>query len=351
MAPLTMRTWVRTDGMILRQEVPFPFVRLVLERRPEDVIARNPPRLSSESSTQSGAGIMIEVRGVTKRFGSQVRRRWARPGGPRRRAVRIPRAQRRGQDDHDQDDLRPARARRRARVRVGGFDASSQRGPPAARLRPRPALSLRQADRSRVPQVRRRDVRARPATRPRADRRADRDVRDGRLRRRAVRELLAGDEAARRLRLGAGARPQGAGRRRAAGRPRPAECPDRQGPVRRAGPVGVRRADVDPPAGDRRGAGRQDRDRRPRPDAGHRHARPAPRTGAAPRAARRAVPEADRRPAADDRRRDRVRRKAEPEIAGSNHERLPSRSRRPLAPAADPGRADRPRLAAASAGG
>jgi hypothetical protein len=34
-APLSMRTWVRLDGVILRQEVPFPFVRLVLERRPE----------------------------------------------------------------------------------------------------------------------------------------------------------------------------------------------------------------------------------------------------------------------------------------------------------------------------
>jgi hypothetical protein len=34
-APLSMRTWVRTDGMILRQEVPFPFVKLVLERQPE----------------------------------------------------------------------------------------------------------------------------------------------------------------------------------------------------------------------------------------------------------------------------------------------------------------------------
>ena len=35
MAPLTMRTWVRLDGVILRQEVPLPLVRLVLERRPE----------------------------------------------------------------------------------------------------------------------------------------------------------------------------------------------------------------------------------------------------------------------------------------------------------------------------
>jgi hypothetical protein len=32
-----MRTWVRTDGVILRQEVPFPFVKqLVLERRGEE---------------------------------------------------------------------------------------------------------------------------------------------------------------------------------------------------------------------------------------------------------------------------------------------------------------------------
>jgi hypothetical protein len=34
--PLAMRTWARLDGVILRQEVPFPFVRLVLERRPDE---------------------------------------------------------------------------------------------------------------------------------------------------------------------------------------------------------------------------------------------------------------------------------------------------------------------------
>jgi hypothetical protein len=34
-AMLSARTWVRTDGLILRQEVPFPFVKLVLERQPE----------------------------------------------------------------------------------------------------------------------------------------------------------------------------------------------------------------------------------------------------------------------------------------------------------------------------
>ncbi len=32
-SPLTTKTWVRTDGVILRQEIPFPIVRLVLERR------------------------------------------------------------------------------------------------------------------------------------------------------------------------------------------------------------------------------------------------------------------------------------------------------------------------------
>jgi hypothetical protein len=32
MAPLSARTWVKPDGLVLRQEVPFPFVKLVLER-------------------------------------------------------------------------------------------------------------------------------------------------------------------------------------------------------------------------------------------------------------------------------------------------------------------------------
>jgi hypothetical protein len=35
LSPVSLRTWVRTDGVILRQEVPFPFVRLMLERQPE----------------------------------------------------------------------------------------------------------------------------------------------------------------------------------------------------------------------------------------------------------------------------------------------------------------------------
>ena len=35
MAPFSARTWVRPDGLVLRQEVPFPFVKLVLERQPD----------------------------------------------------------------------------------------------------------------------------------------------------------------------------------------------------------------------------------------------------------------------------------------------------------------------------
>ncbi len=55
--PLTMRTWVRTDGMILRQEVPFPFVRLMLERRPEDVIApESAPVIPPKSSAARSGG-------------------------------------------------------------------------------------------------------------------------------------------------------------------------------------------------------------------------------------------------------------------------------------------------------
>lgn len=36
MSSLRVHTWVTTDGVILRQEVPFPFVRLILERRGDD---------------------------------------------------------------------------------------------------------------------------------------------------------------------------------------------------------------------------------------------------------------------------------------------------------------------------
>ena len=32
---LSARTWVRRDGVVLRQEVPLPLLRLVLERQPD----------------------------------------------------------------------------------------------------------------------------------------------------------------------------------------------------------------------------------------------------------------------------------------------------------------------------
>jgi hypothetical protein len=35
LTPFAAKTWVRTDGLVLRQEVPFPLVKLVLERLPD----------------------------------------------------------------------------------------------------------------------------------------------------------------------------------------------------------------------------------------------------------------------------------------------------------------------------
>jgi hypothetical protein len=34
-APISARTWVRRDGLVLRQEIPFPFVKLILDRLPD----------------------------------------------------------------------------------------------------------------------------------------------------------------------------------------------------------------------------------------------------------------------------------------------------------------------------
>jgi hypothetical protein len=43
MGPWKTKTWVGPDGVILRQEVPIPYVRLVLERRPDPDAAPMPP--------------------------------------------------------------------------------------------------------------------------------------------------------------------------------------------------------------------------------------------------------------------------------------------------------------------
>ncbi len=42
MTPLAAKTWVRSDGLVLRQEVPVPLVKLVLERQPEPEGAAHP---------------------------------------------------------------------------------------------------------------------------------------------------------------------------------------------------------------------------------------------------------------------------------------------------------------------
>ncbi len=44
--PLVARTWVKPDGVILRQEVPFPLTRIILERKP-DVDAQDDPRTTT----------------------------------------------------------------------------------------------------------------------------------------------------------------------------------------------------------------------------------------------------------------------------------------------------------------
>jgi hypothetical protein len=55
MSGLSMRTWVRTDGVILRQEVPFPMLRIMLlERRPEDARAPGLPAPSSPATAPAG---------------------------------------------------------------------------------------------------------------------------------------------------------------------------------------------------------------------------------------------------------------------------------------------------------
>jgi hypothetical protein len=55
MSGMSMKTWVRSDGVILRQEVPFPFVRMILlERRPEDLPVPGTPAPSSAATSPAG---------------------------------------------------------------------------------------------------------------------------------------------------------------------------------------------------------------------------------------------------------------------------------------------------------
>ena len=83
---------------------------------------------------------MIELRGVTKLFGTKRAVDRLDLHGPGRRALRLPRAQRRGQDDHDQDDLRPAGPDRR----------HGPRGGPSTRPQPRRGSSSATSPTSRT---------------------------------------------------------------------------------------------------------------------------------------------------------------------------------------------------------
>jgi hypothetical protein len=46
MAPFTARTWVQPDGLVLRQEVPFPFGKVQLERLPDRYIGPDAKRIT-----------------------------------------------------------------------------------------------------------------------------------------------------------------------------------------------------------------------------------------------------------------------------------------------------------------
>ena len=156
LTPISARTWVRRDGLVLRQEVPFPFVKLILERLPD----------RAERGQARGPSSMIELRGVTKTFGSKravdhldlsVRAgelfAFLGPNGAgKTTTIKMVCGL-----------LRPTSGRGPGRR----LPRRQPRGPPAHRLRPRPALPLREAHRPRVPPVRRRDVRPRaPGRRP-----------------------------------------------------------------------------------------------------------------------------------------------------------------------------------------
>ncbi len=72
MSPISATTWVRaSDGLVLRQELPFPDrFKLILERLPDD--AQTGPGAPSAVAFGPGEGpAMIELRGVTKAFGAR----------------------------------------------------------------------------------------------------------------------------------------------------------------------------------------------------------------------------------------------------------------------------------------
>ncbi len=173
---------------------------------------------------------MIEIEHVSKSFGAEVRRERPHLERQRRRGIRIPRPQRRGQDHDDQDDRRAAAGPQR--------DASSSAAGKSARTsRPSPSSATSPISRYLYEKLTGREFlrfiadiyrleRSRAAG---ADRGGDRDIRTRGLRRPADRRLLARDEAAHRRGRGASPRPEGRRHRRADGGARPAKRAARQG--------------------------------------------------------------------------------------------------------------------------
>ena len=109
------------------------------DREPAEgtILARAEPYLRTDTGragapeavvvTTSAAPLIIETRGLTKRFGSRTAVADVEPDGPGRLRVRVPRAQRRRQDHADPDADRPHPARRRH---------DQDRRPPARRAPP-----------------------------------------------------------------------------------------------------------------------------------------------------------------------------------------------------------------------
>ena len=80
------------------------------------------PRLEPVDLSQRGRVVtmaeteyVVETNGLTKRFGDRDGRQRRRPAGPARRRVRLPRPERRRQDDADPDAARPHASRTAAR--------------------------------------------------------------------------------------------------------------------------------------------------------------------------------------------------------------------------------------------
>ena len=259
-----MKTWVRTDGVILRQEVPFPFVRLVLERRPE-ADAHRPT-----TAKTGNARLMIELRGVTKRFGSKCA---------------VDRLDLEVRPGELFAFLGPNGAGKTTTIKmVCGLLAPNAGHGPGRRLRRRRASRHGRLlgyvpdqpylyDKLTGREFLRFVVEMYGLDRPRAAQRIDELIETFEMGD-YVDELCENYSQGMKQRVVFASAlvhdPKVLVVDEPLVGPRPAQRPDRQGPVRRPGPVGLRGADVDPPAGDRRGAGRQDRHRRPRPDAGRR---------------------------------------------------------------------------------